>query len=491
MFAANTMFRHAGRRIGSAIVLCVALCAVPGLYGAPGDTSADVVLGQSDLVSNDPNRPLGLPRVDNLGPNNAAHVVIAPGGRVYVSDAGNHRVLSWANASALVHGQPADLVIGQPNFTSGTPNNGGVSASSLSLPQGLAVDEVGNLWVADAFNSRVLMFLAPPTHDVLADLVIGQPDFTQNRQNLGNGDHGTNVALPDGLQFPGRVLVRGQDVYVADSGNSRVLHYTYPFANKPFADAVFGQFGDFTKRAKNNDGAGNGGCCASADNLYNPIGIALDSGGSLYVADWNNHRILRFDDPLSTDTTADAVLGQSGLNTNAPNQGGLAHGFWLPTDLSIDPHGRLYVADAANNRVLVHRNPYASPIVPNDVFGQLDVFTTNAENHGLGVFATDADGLFGPTGIAIDALLNVYVMDTNNSRVLRFDVPIPTPLVGDVDEDGVVDLVDFASIHPCLTGPGGGPAQFECAVADLNGNGDVDLTDLALFQNGIGAEIGP
>jgi len=450
---------------------------------ATGDATADGVLGQIGFTTNSPNQPAGLPTAANLSLSNAAHVAVAPSGRLYVSDADNHRVLSWPSGAAFSNGQAADMVFGQPDFTSGVSNNGGVSAASFSLPQGLWVDEGGNLWVADAFNSRVLKFNNPATDPTptSADLVIGQPDFVSNAQNLGNGEHGTNVALPDGLQFPGRVLVRGGDVWIADSGNSRVLHYTNPTANKPFADRVFGQYGDFTRRAKNNDGAGNNGCCASADNLYNPIGIALDAAGRLYVADWQNHRVLRYDAPLTSDTTADAVIGQPDFTSSTFDNGGPAQGLQLPIDLAMDILGNLFVADSGNNRVLFYRNPLGDRL-PDAVFGQLGSFGTDAENHGLGFFSTDADGLWGPTGAAVDAASNVYVVDTNNMRLLRYDAPLRKR--GDMNCDAAVTLADVDPfVLAILDPPGYGSAQPGCdrMNADTNADGAVNGRDVGDF----------
>ncbi len=446
------------------------------------DTTADAVLGQPDFTSNMPNYPNDFPTAGNLALSNAAHTAIAPDGRIYVSDADNNRVLSWTSAIGFTNGDPADMVLGQPDFFSNAPNNGGVSAGSFFLPQGLWVDENGNLWVTDAFNSRVLKFDHPPTNDTLADLVIGQPDFTSNSQNLGNGDHGTTVALQDSLQFPGRVLVVGTDVYIADSGNSRVLHYTNPTTNKPFADLVFGQYDDFTCRAKNNNSFCNNGCCASIDNLFNPIGIALDAFGNLYVADWANHRVLRFDDPLSNDTTADAVFGQPDFLSNQFDNGGPSSGLQLPIDLHFDSAGNLYVADSQNHRVLVFFDPLYDQSTPDRVFGQLDSFVSDTENHGLGPFATDADGLNGCTGLAMDKADNLFVFDTNNNRLLRFDEVLQPVAPADFERDGDVDLIDYRRLAVCMTGPAGPPPRPTCLVTDINGNGVVDLPDFAVFQ---------
>src|SRR5262245_14026818 len=86
--------------------------------------------------------------------------------RVYVADVGNDRVLAWADVTTFANGDPADLVIGQPNFFSSECNAGGLSATTLCDPRGVAVDAAGNLYVADKRNSRVLEYGTPLTSDV-------------------------------------------------------------------------------------------------------------------------------------------------------------------------------------------------------------------------------------------------------------------------------------------------------------------------------------
>lgn len=465
-----------------------ALAAATGLIAraAPAqcvDDTADAALGQPTLAGNAPNQPSGIPSASNLSLSNATGLAIAPDGRLYVSDPENNRILSWPRAADFATGEAADLVFGQPDFTSSAPNHGGVSANSLWLPQGLAVDEAGNLWAADAYNHRVLRYNNPATDatPLAADLVVGQHDLTRNEENLGLGGTGPDVALPDSLEYPGRVLVRGGDLYVADSGNSRVLHYALPTADKPVADAVFGQHGNFFCRAKNNDGTCVNGFSVDAGNMKNPIGLALDAAGRLYVADWANNRLLRFDDPL-TRQTADAVYGQPDFSGAWYNNGGPEVGLGLPIDLACDARGTLFVADSGNSRVLAYFDPLASTL-PDCVLGQLGGFSNVDFNHGLGPTTTDARGFFGPTSVAFDRAGNVYVADTNNQRVLRF---IRGCGFGDLNADGRVDAGDLATWAGCAAGPAGNappgcpPEPFACA--DLDGDGDVDLADFARMQ---------
>src|SRR5271154_1701081 len=127
-----------------------------------GDTVAGRVLGQFDLVHN------GLNLIDANGiwsPRAIAIDSSVTPNRLYVSDSGNSRILGYKDAATFGNGGAADLVIGQPDFISGTSelDFGCVSASANSLcdPVGVAVDSAGNLYVADTGNSRVLEYSAP------------------------------------------------------------------------------------------------------------------------------------------------------------------------------------------------------------------------------------------------------------------------------------------------------------------------------------------
>ena len=85
----------------------------------------------------------------------------------------------------------------------------------------------------------------------------------------------------------------------------------------------------------------------------------MDASGNLYVADEGNSRVLEYNTPLSTDTTADLVFGQGGSFTSAViNSGGVsASSLYYPTGVAVDAGGNLYVADYGNHRVLEYDKP--------------------------------------------------------------------------------------------------------------------------------------
>src|SRR5208283_4869108 len=125
-------------------------------------TTADRVLGQLGFMTS----AVNMMNAEELNlPGAVAIDTSATPNRVYVADQNNNRVLGWRDAASFTNGAPADLVIGQPDFTSAPPSTAisctTASANSLCDPAGVAVDGAGNLYVADHLNSRVLEYTNP------------------------------------------------------------------------------------------------------------------------------------------------------------------------------------------------------------------------------------------------------------------------------------------------------------------------------------------
>lgn len=191
---------------------------VPTSHGA----AADLVLGQADFVSGLANRGLASTAADRLWNPSG---VWTDGTRLAVVDQGNCRVLLW-NSFPTMMGQPADLVLGQPDLVSNTP---GLGASGMGYATG--VDSNGiQLFVADAYNSRVLVWNAMPSmNGAPADVVLGQGDFLHGQPNDDDQD-----SMPDtapsartldtaGTSIHMRVRVHGSRLYVSDPNNNRLV----------------------------------------------------------------------------------------------------------------------------------------------------------------------------------------------------------------------------------------------------------------------------
>ena len=180
------------------------------------DTPADLILGQ----------PSSTARLIGTGPFNSAAAymshptgVWSDGTRLIVADRGNNRILVW-NSFPLTNSAP-DSVIGQPDFTSSSP---GATATSLNSPSFITMHGK-QLFVCDQSNNRVLIWNSIPSSGLTpADLVLGQQDFTHVAAN-DDAQAGSVGANPTGrtLSAPAGLFITGGKLLVTDSGNHRVL----------------------------------------------------------------------------------------------------------------------------------------------------------------------------------------------------------------------------------------------------------------------------
>ncbi len=357
-----------------------------------GDTTADYVLGQRGFATNDGE----LTRVTASSLDRPSGVAIDPQtGRLFVADLRNARVLSWPSSSARNNGQPADLVFGQPDFETWGAN----PAATLATPIGVAVDSQGNLFVSDSLMGVVRLFAQPFSNGMAP---------TQNITGLNN---------------PLSLHIDAQDnLYVADSRNHRVLVYEAPILNGDSTpDKVYGQ-PDFDSVAPNQGGP------VTAETLNFPTGVVTDKAGNLYITDTFNHRVLVYlaGDDGDGDSTADFVFGQGDdFSTAMPNNGGVsADSLNFPFDLVVDGADTLYVADTNNHRLLSYTTPFSSDRTADGVFGQNGSFTHNLPNNGGRSWST----LHEPIDLALADDGTLFVADRGNQRVLGFQMdPIETP----------------------------------------------------------------
>lgn len=274
--------------------------------------------------------------VSQYGPSGIA---IDAGGRLFVTDYAGNRVLSWPDFESLGACQPADFVIGVGELrgpeavaidaktgslfvastldhvvigyrkkagvwssfvTLGTKGASGATAGKFKFPRGLAVDPGGRLFVADDFNNRVQIFDAPFTDGEDAADSIGA---------FANG----GFASPKGLAMSGNTL------FVADYFNDRVLRFTGPFLTP---DQVYVATGAFT-------------------GVTHPVDVAIHPEGSLLVTDQQNQRIARYSDAVWAPSAA------APTSTFADNIGP------EPLGVAADREGRVYVADYQRYRVLI------------------------------------------------------------------------------------------------------------------------------------------
>ena len=290
------------------------------VYALTNGAAAEAVFGQPNFTSN-------AGHTTQNGMNGPVSVFVDSGGRLWVAEYNNSRVLRFDHAATLPSGANANGVLGQPNFTS---NGTATSQKGMGYPYGLAVDAGGRLWVSDGGNNRVLRFnnAASKANGAKADGVLGQPDFTSN----------TYVTTRAGMYDPSGVTLDNASgrLYVSDFGNSRVLVFNAAvgLANGANASYVLGQK-DFTTGTANTGGI-------SSTTLYYPSAVFYDQAAKvLWVADTSNNRVLMYGNlftSLSTTSTA-AYDGWVLESTAASHVGG-----------SLSATGLLHIGDDASNR---------------------------------------------------------------------------------------------------------------------------------------------
>jgi hypothetical protein len=342
--------------------------------------AASLVMGQSNLTSNSS-------ALTDVGMNVPSGITITAGGVIYVTEQNNSRVLGFA-AAPTSNGEAATTVLGDTLFTwAGT----GSTADEMNSPLGVS-SSGSQLFVADTNNHRVLIFNSVTT-GASAALAIGQT-------TTGTGtDPGGGVTATT-LKYPNDVSVAGSKIVIADLNFNRVtLYNSIPSANAAAADVVLGQ-------------ANKTSSASGAATMNSPTAVWTD-GTKIVVAELNNHRVLIWNSwPSADGTAADLVLGQSALNGNTQNSGGLsASSLSNPSGVTSDGT-QLFIADGSNNRVLIWNTwPTANNQAADMVLGQPDFTTASA-----GATSSKMDSprkMFYSAG-------SLYVTDAANHRVLIF-----------------------------------------------------------------------
>ncbi len=332
---------------------------VPQSQNSSFSQTCPVCVGNPAVVVGQPNLDSSAQNLTQNGLRNAT-AVASDGTILAVADTDNNRVLIWKNIPTA-NNQNADVVVGQPDFTHG---NSSVTPSATNLrgPQGVWLAN-GKLFIADTLNNRVLIYNSvPASNGAAADVVVGQPNFTT--LVVPPVTDQTVPPTQTNLSSPTSVTTDGTRLYVTDLGHNRVLIWNaIPAANNAAADTEIGQ-PDFVSQISNNSSAvcpSNGTnttvtpnvptypyTCGSA--LSYPR-FALSDGTRLYIADGGNDRVLIFNSiPETNQAKADVILGQ--VDENSDSSSSNADSMAAPSALAWDGTN-LYVADTYNLRVLV------------------------------------------------------------------------------------------------------------------------------------------
>jgi mucin-19 len=328
--------------------------------------------------------------------------------------------------------------------------DGSRTVASFNSPSGLAVDSSGNIYVGDSGNNSIRkVMLAPPINLVSTVQGLGSIYITKQALITAVQDATVSLApLPATVTRVSTQQINPVSLALDSSGN---FYYTEPssnviyklnasgisilagstlgFANgqgsnakfyDPYGVAVYSggivYVGDFfnhvirkidinsnvTTFAGSNKGFADGqGTAARFDS---PRGVAVDSSGFIYVADSHSHRIRKIS-PSGAVTT----LGGNG-NQGFANGQGTAAQFFYPYGVAVDSAGNVYVGDTGNDLIRkIDRNSNVTTLA--------GIFGSRAFADGPGIAAR----FFGPSGIAVDLAGNIYVADAFNNRIRKID----------------------------------------------------------------------
>jgi sugar lactone lactonase YvrE len=299
-------------------------------------------------------------------------LVLDTAGNIYFSDILNERIRKIDGAGIIT------TVAG--NGTEGY-NGDGIPATlaELDLPRDLAVDAVGNVFIADTMNHRVRVVSVLGVINTFAGN--GIQGYT------GDGGPATSAEIGN----PRGVLVHGNSLLIANGGHAtiRIVNFTTGII-QTFAGSDIGY-----------DGDGNPPLLTEFDG---PTGLLFTSTGSLLVGDQGNARI-REVTPTVTTTKAGGFVGDNRIGTLAV--------LTAPENLAFDPSGDYYIADRGGNRI-------------RKVDGGSGQITTIVNQLGISGYTGDGGPAVSaeinlPYGVAADGSGNIYIADTSNSVIRKVD----------------------------------------------------------------------
>ena len=332
-------------------------------------------------------------------------------GNLYIADQTNRRIRKVTAATGIIS------TVAGIGTTSFNGDNIAATGAMLNNPLSVAVDSSGNVFFADTGNQRVRK-------------VTAATGFITTVAGSGvQGYNGDNIAATSAmLNIPYGVAVDSLgNVYFADSGNNRIRKVTTGSGN-------------ITTVVGNGIAAYNGDNISAVNaTVNNPIGVAVDSSGDVYIADSRNNRIRKVTVATGVITTV-AGNGESSfyvdnlLATNAALRN--------PVSVALDSSKNLYIVDQSNGRI--RKVEISTGVLKTVVGSGLQAFNGDVDN----IPALSAK-LNIPTGVAVDAKGNLYIsesfvlfnvreQDTGNHRIRKVDADtqIIAKLIGGIGPPG-------------------------------------------------------
>jgi sugar lactone lactonase YvrE len=345
----------------------------------------------------------------------AIGVALDKSGNAYIADWGDNEVRKLAISGRIT------TIAGGGTSCSAPPacgDGGPATDANLSFPDGVAVDQSGNVYISDTLDNEIRK--VSPSGKITRFAGNGTPCASPP----GCGDGGAATAAQLSSPF-GVAVDKSGNVYIADAGDNEIREVTP--AGK--ISRIAGSGESCAKPPTCGDGA-----AATSAQLNSPAGVAVDGSGNVYVADDGNNEIRKF--TLGGSITRIAGTGAACASPPTCGDGGPATSATLggPDGVAVDQHKNVYVADGGDNEVRkINAAGTISRIAGN---GTACSVAPGCGNGG----AANAAQLNYPDAVAVDPLGNVYADDTFDNQLRLLSVARGSSVVTSSGTAGVLAL---------------------------------------------------